>query len=213
MKIIREFLSSQQLTAALQWVMSRSELPTPEVEPEFDITDDQRRLAKKIRKLYWADPPFWDGWLDESGLSALSRQVIKKPRLIKHAAFIKRRRDESYIPLHQDIALWERKYETAATFWVALTAARRGNGGMFFYPDDSQVYRHSFDIRYPMFKCINEEETRVDLTKIFDADLEAGDILQWNAATAHGSHANSNGTLRVGMPLVFVDQDEYLEIR
>ncbi|GLZ18924.1 phytanoyl-CoA dioxygenase family protein [Burkholderia plantarii] len=209
MKIVRKLLSPQHTAAALDWVMRRSEQPAAALEPEFDIADDERRLAKKIRKLYWADEPFWQAWLDDGGLGALSRQTLKRPKLIKHAAFIKRGRDESFIPLHQDIALWERKYETATTFWVALTESKRANGGMFFYPDNSIVYHHSLDLRYPMFKCINEEETRVDMSRVVDAELEAGDVLQWDAATAHGSHTNDNGRLRIGMPLVFVEEDEY----
>lgn len=209
MKIVRGVLSPKHTAAALEWVMGRSERPAAELEPEFDICDDERRLAKKIRKLYWADQSFWEAWLTESGLDGLCRQALQKPKLIKHAAFIKRGRDESYIPLHQDIALWERKYLSATTFWVALTEARRANGGMFFYPDNSVVFRHVLDIRYPMFKCINEEEPRVDMARVVDAELDAGDVLQWDAATAHGSHANENGLLRVGMPLVFVEEDEY----
>lgn len=212
MKIVRGLLSQEHTAAALQWVMSRSEQPQAALEPEFDIADDQHHQAKKIRKLFWNDPLFWGAWLDNSGLSALSSVALQRPRLIKHAAFIKRGRDESYIPLHQDIALWERKYTSAITFWVALTEAKRANGGMFFYPDNSVLYRHSLDIRYPMFKCINEEEPRVNLGLVVDAELEAGDVLQWDAATAHGSHVNDNGKLRVGMPLVFVEEDEYSEV-
>ncbi|MFO6383122.1 phytanoyl-CoA dioxygenase family protein, partial [Pseudomonas aeruginosa] len=74
-----------------------------------------------MRNLHRHDPLFWDDWFARSGLDALVRDHLRKPRLLRHAAFIKRHADESYIPLHQDIALWEKRYESAQTFWVALT--------------------------------------------------------------------------------------------
>jgi hypothetical protein len=209
MDILRELVPEAQVHAALRWVMSRSDHPSAELEPEFDIADDERRLAKKIRRLHRADPAFWDAWLDRSGLGALAAERLKAPCLIKHAAFIKRTQDESYIPLHQDIALWERPYTTATTFWVALTPATRANGGMFLYPDERTIFPHSLDIRYPMFKSIAEDEEGFNPGLVVDAELEAGDVLVWNARTAHGSHTNQSGQLRVGMPLVFVERDEF----
>ncbi|WP_447532060.1 phytanoyl-CoA dioxygenase family protein, partial [Pseudomonas aeruginosa] len=70
-------------------------------------------------------------------------------------AGIKRPADASYIPQHPDIARWEKRYESAQTFWVALPPSRNANGGMFYYPDDRTIFPHVFDLAYPMFKCID----------------------------------------------------------
>nr|WP_316962347.1 phytanoyl-CoA dioxygenase family protein [Pseudomonas aeruginosa] len=125
---------------ALDWILAAAQRPDPALEPEFDIADDERREAKKVRNLHRHDPLFWDDWFARSGLDALVRDHLRKPRLLRHAAFIKRHADESYIPLHQDIALWEKRYESAQTFWVALTPSRNDNGGMFYYPDDRTIF-------------------------------------------------------------------------
>ncbi|BFO09657.1 hypothetical protein GGER_21670 [Serratia rubidaea] len=83
---------------------------------------------------------------------------LSRPKLLRHAAFIKRHADESYIPLHQDIALWEKAYESAVTFWIALTPSRNENGGMFYCRSAETIYPHEFNLQYPMFKCIDVEK-------------------------------------------------------
>lgn len=149
----------------------------------------------------------WVRCRDDAG-----RDHLRKPRLLRHAAFIKRHADESYIPLHQDIALWEKRYESAQTFWVALTPSRNDNGGMFYYPDDRTIFPHEFDLAYPMFKCIDLQANGISREQLVDAELDAGDVLVWPARTAHGSHNNRSGQLRIGMPIVFVDDDEFHQL-
>lgn len=197
---------------ALDWILAAAQRPDPALEPEFDIADDERREAKKVRNLHRHDPLFWDDWFARSGLDALVRDHLRKPRLLRHAAFIKRHADESYIPLHQDIALWEKRYESAQTFWVALTPSRNDNGGMFYYPDDRTIFPHEFDLAYPMFKCIDLQANGISREQLVDAELDAGDVLVWPARTAHGSHNNRSGELRIGMPIVFVEDDEFHQL-
>jgi hypothetical protein len=204
-------LSSKGCHAALQWILENAENPAAELEPEFDIDDQERKLAKKIRRLFKRDPSFWQRWIDDTGVMRVAASYLSEPLLVKHAAFIKRKADESYIPLHQDIVLWEHAYETAVTIYAALTESTKANGGMFYYPDARNVYTHGLDIRYPLFKCITAEaDSRVKWTEVCDIDANAGDVLVWSARTAHGSHVNESGKLRVGMPLVFVERSEYL---
>ncbi|RTR46191.1 phytanoyl-CoA dioxygenase family protein [Pseudomonas aeruginosa] len=212
MKHYRQVVSPQLRQQALDWILAAAQRPDPALEPEFDIADDERREAKKVRNLHRHDPLFWDDWFARSGLDALVRDHLRKPRLLRHAAFIKRHADESYIPLHQDIALWEKRYESAQTFWVALTPSRNDNGGMFYYPDDRTIFPHEFDLAYPMFKCIDLQANGISREQLVDAELDAGDVLLWPARTAHGSHNNRSGQLRIGMPIVFVDDDEFHQL-
>ena len=108
MKHYRQVVSPQLRQQALDWILAAARRPDPALEPEFDIADDERREAK-VRNLHRHDPLFWDDWFARSGLDALVRDHLRKPRLLRHAAFIKRHADESHIPLHQDIALWEKR--------------------------------------------------------------------------------------------------------
>lgn len=70
-----------------------------------------------MRNLHRHDPLFWDDWFARSGLDALVRDHLRKPRLLRHAAFIKRHADESYIPLHQ-----------TSRYGRSATKARRPSG-------------------------------------------------------------------------------------
>ncbi|CAI0851594.1 Phytanoyl-CoA dioxygenase (PhyH) [Serratia rubidaea] len=212
MKHFQQVITSHYQQQALTWILSASEAPQPLLEPEFDITDDDGRYAKKIRNLSEADPSFWQQWFQLSGLNALVGDHLSRPKLLRHAAFIKRHADESYIPLHQDIALWEKAYESAVTFWIALTPSRNENGGMFYCRSAETIYPHEFNLQYPMFKCIDVEKNRIPPESIVDAPLEAGDVLVWPARTPHGSYMNTSGQLRIGMPVVFVDESEYQKL-
>jgi Phytanoyl-CoA dioxygenase (PhyH) len=212
MEIIRQQITPSSVALAREWILSESFNPSARLEPEFDIDDHQRTRAKKIRKLYFYDPVFWSQWMSATGLAELVNLRFRKPKLIKHAAFIKWKKDESFIPLHQDIALWEKPYKTAFTFWVALTESKRENGGMFYSPGPCQTFRHELDINYPMFKTIDVSEFSNSGLEIMDLNLEPGDIAIWPANTPHGSHINEIGTLRVGTPFVFVESDEFDEM-
>ncbi|WFQ80884.1 phytanoyl-CoA dioxygenase family protein [Xenorhabdus sp. SF857] len=197
---------------ALDWILAQSDSPSAGLEPEFDIGDDKLRYAKKIRNISNHDPQFWQAWSYDSGLTKIVNQYLDNPRLLRHAAFIKRHADESFIPLHQDIALWEKPFNTAWTFWVALTPAFKENGGMFYLPDTDVVYPHEFDLNYPMFKCIDLEKNQISQEELKDVSLQAGDILVWPAKTPHGSYMNISGQLRIGMPIVFVEEIEYQKL-
>ena len=212
MKRYQQAITSGFQQQALDWITTHSVTPHTGLEPEFDIGDDEQRYAKKIRNLSQHDPHFWQGWFTDSGMIPIIRQYLARPRLLRHAAFIKRHADESFIPLHQDIALWEKPYESAMTFWIALTPSRNENGGMFYHPDTDVIYPHEFDLQYPMFKCIDLQKNRISPQDLRDVPLEAGDILIWPARTPHGSYMNTSGQLRIGMPVVFVDEDEYQKL-
>ncbi len=100
---------------ALDWILAAAQRRTR----RWNRIRHRRRRAPRGRRCATctADPLFWDDWFARSRLDALVRDHLRKPRLLRHAAFIKRHADESYIPLHQDIALWEKRYESAQTFW------------------------------------------------------------------------------------------------
>nr|WP_132646912.1 alpha/beta fold hydrolase [Pseudomonas aeruginosa] len=209
---------ARQLPAS-RLLMIDSHLPWPALRRMPPSEQYQRWLSAEMREwialmseLGELRELFWDDWFARSGLDALVRDHLRKPRLLRHAAFIKRHADESYIPLHQDIALWEKRYESAQTFWVALTPSRNDNGGMFYYPDDRTIFPHEFDLAYPMFKCIDLQANGISREQLVDAELDAGDVLVWPARTAHGSHNNRSGQLRIGMPIVFVDDDEFHQL-
>ncbi|MGA4815809.1 phytanoyl-CoA dioxygenase family protein [Pseudomonas aeruginosa] len=106
MKHYRQVVSPQLRQQALDWISPRRS-GGPGAGTGIRHRRRRAREAKSARNLHRHDPLFWDDWFARSGLDALVRDHLRKPRLLRHAAFIKRHADESYIPLHQDIALWE----------------------------------------------------------------------------------------------------------
>ncbi|MDF5983724.1 hypothetical protein P4056_28455 [Pseudomonas aeruginosa] len=76
-------VSPQLRQQALDWILAAAQRPDPALEPEFDIADDERREAKKVRNLHRHDPLFWDDWFARSGLDALVRDHLRKPRLLR----------------------------------------------------------------------------------------------------------------------------------
>jgi len=146
--------------------------------------------------------------LETSGIAPLVREYIGDPVLIKHAAFIKRHKEESFIPLHQDSALWERPYKTAITVWVALTDSKKSNGGMFYYPYIENLFPHEFDLRYPSFKCIPCDRLKIGDEDLKPIEVSSGSIVIWPANLPHGSYSNISGQFRLGMPMVFVSKSE-----
>ncbi|HCL4288286.1 TPA: phytanoyl-CoA dioxygenase family protein, partial [Pseudomonas aeruginosa] len=74
------------------------------------------------------------------------------------------------------------------------------------------IFPHEFDLAYPMFKCIDLQANGISREQLVDAELDAGDVLVWPARTAHGSHNNRSGQLRIGMPIVFVEDDEFHQL-
>jgi hypothetical protein len=210
MEHIERVVSSMLLSSAVDWITERSEFPDPKLEPEFDIDDQARRYAKKLRKLTQFDMPFWGNWIEQSGIQKLAGMRLSKPLLLKHAAFIKRAMDESYIPLHQDIVSWEYPFSTGITIWVALTDCRKEHGGLFYLPDDSTIHEHVMDLRYPSFKCLTPEFAKgVKWDHLRDLDANAGDVLIWPGHTAHGSHEKLLGGVRIAMPLVYIEESEF----
>ena len=205
------FLNENLLTSALEWIINNSNLPNHSLQPNYDINDDKQIYAKKIRKIYWHDPEYWNKWLNDSNLLKLVKEYIDTPILIKHAAFIKRHKNESYIPLHQDLALWEKPYKTAITFWIALTDSTTTNGGMFYYPVIDQIFEHVLDIKYPQFKSIDLDKEKINEKTLINLNVSKGDIVIWPGSLPHGSNYNTNNTLRIGMPFVFVDKSEFNE--
>lgn len=75
MKHYRQVVSPQLRQQALDWILAAAQRPDPALEPEFDIADDERREAKKVRNLHRHDPLFWDDWFARSGSTRWSATI------------------------------------------------------------------------------------------------------------------------------------------
>ncbi len=118
-----------------------------------------------------------------------------------------------YIPLHRTSRYGRSATKSAQTFWVALTPSRNDNGGMFYYPDDRTIFPHEFDLAYPMFKCIDLQANGISARAT--GGCRAGRQRRPGLARPHRTwqpHNNRSGELRIGMPIVFVEDDEFHQL-
>jgi Phytanoyl-CoA dioxygenase (PhyH) len=207
---IRKLVNGYEfLDEAINWISEKASFPHKDLEPQFDVKTGR---VSKLRKLYWHAPFFWENWINKTGLTALVKEFFEDPVLIKHAVFLKDVKDSGFVPLHQDIALWEKKYFSAKTFWVSLTASSRINGGLFYLAECSQLYEHELDINYPQFKIIDLDRSNLSEDDLVEVKTLPGEVVIWEADVPHGSYINKNGELRLGMPFVFIERSEYIGV-
>lgn len=209
--IEKNFVDMGLLLSAKAWVLYNSIAPNPKLQPSFDVSNDTHLYAEKLQKIYWYDQSYWNKWLNDSCFFDLARKYLEKPILIKHEALIKRHCYESYVPLHQDIILWGRPYETAITLWVPLTDSSYETGGMFYYPVIDQLFEHVVDMKYPKSKIIDINKESINQQSIININASRGDVVICPSSLPYGSNYNMSNSLRIGMPFVFIEKAELNE--
>ena len=128
-------------------------------------------------------------------------------------------------PWHHDITFWPIDGEQIVSIWIALDATNLENGGLEFVPGSS-----AFGDRYqaigvgdegrrpfgsntlktlPAINSRTTGETRADLSAI-SFDMEAGDILIFDAKILHGAPPNLSPRRRRGIALRYLGSDVVL---
>lgn len=173
------------------------------LEPEYE--DGNRLAVRKIRRLFWNDPGFWERTLRNSGLFNLANDLIgEKAGLIYHAAFNKVGNIGSEVYFHQDQELWDYQYEGALSAWLAVTQCTVENGciricskshinGLFEHISSPFSDGHDF---------IPLDRNKLNFV---DVEMMPGDLLIWDRFTVHGSGKNTTDSDRLGVVMVFAD--------
>ena len=202
--VIRGAFSSQGLSAVEDWLarFCASARQTPTLEPEFEAGTD---VVRKIRRLFWNDPAFWDPLLSSEGLLDLARSIVSpSPALVFHAAFMKPGDVGSKIAFHQDQALWSFTYPNAVNMWLAVTPSTVENGCIRVCRGSHRegIIEHAWLPDYPVHQAIDVDARGLVSEPV---EMEAGDLLLWDRFMVHGSDANRTHQGRKGVVMVFVD--------
>lgn len=206
--VFKNALSAQAICAIDRWLDDACDRAsaTPTLEPQFEDTDQQSgRTVRKLRRLFWNDPAFWERTLANEGVFDLARNVVSAaPALVFHAAFLKPAGIGSPVAYHQDQALWTYSYPNAANFWLAVTPSRLENGCIRICPGShlKGLIPHRANPDYPFHDSIDLEVQGLHSVPV---EMDAGDVLLWDRYIAHGSEANRSAMNRKGVVMVFVD--------
>lgn len=177
---------------------------TPSLEPEFETDEsEQRGAARKLRRLFWNDPPFWSSVLAGSFAQCALDLVGPGACLVFHAAFLKSATRGVATPFHQDPAFWRYNYPGAVSMWLALDPTDESNGCMEVCCGSHRgailQHRHRTDWIHPGLD-LNEHGLYAR-----PVIMEPGDVLVWDKNLVHGSGANHSPNRRWGIVAVIAD--------
>lgn len=211
-RLFRQVFPDPAREAAEEWIDAvalRAEQDSG-LEPEFEpLLLDGRLAARKLRRLFWNDEPFWTELFQRCNLLELGASFLAgTPALIYHAAFLKARMVGSKVALHQDQALWNHDYPGAVSMWVALTDCDEGNGCLELCPESHHrgLVPHQWDSMYAWHPCISSKTNNIPAPE--KVPMQAGDVLVWHRYMVHGSGRNCSSSDRKGMVLVFANAAE-----
>ncbi|MCP5072292.1 MAG: phytanoyl-CoA dioxygenase family protein [Rhodobacteraceae bacterium] len=165
----------------------------------------QSAELRKIRRLFWNEPGFWQGVLESAGVFDFARNIVPgKPSLILHAGFLKPAKVGSPVTPHQDAAFWIHPYPGALTVWIAIDEASPENGCLKIFPGSHKMglLPHVAHPNSPWHETVPDDSHGIEPEY---APAAPGDAVCWHRLMLHSSDANLSGRNRYGMVLVFAD--------
>jgi hypothetical protein len=178
----------------------------PGYEPELESVAGGRPRLRKLRRLAWVDPEFWQPWLHYTGYADFARTVLGPgATLVFFAAFLKPARTGSAIGFHQDQGLWSFEYPCALTIWTALQKADTRTGGLLGFAGSHSrgLLPHTAHLPNMAHPVIDPAGVRLGRPQSISA--EAGDVLIWHRHFVHGSAPNQSDRDRRAVVAVFAD--------
>jgi len=191
--------------AARSWVeqnRGRSELASTR-----DLHDRSLPGPIKIRRLWSADPKFWCGFLEDSGVLGIVHARIGDPiLLIRSAAFMKYPNSGSAVGWHCDEDLWSHPSRSGLTAWIPLTPVPEDSGCLQFIPGSHRAPARPlyWDRSHPYHKVM-------DVSGLGDPErvpAEVGDCILMDKRCVHASGPNQSTRERIGLVLAFASCEE-----
>jgi len=199
----RNVVPADHILQMRDWLQRAAERArnTPSLEPEFE--DAGQTQARKLRRLFWNDEPFWSQIIGHGLARHATALVGAGASVIFHAAFLKAPCGGSATPFHQDQAFWRYDYPGAVSMWLALDDTGRHNGCMELCSGSHLLpilpHHRRPDWVHP---GIDLHAHNLDPEPI---EMSAGDLLVWDKKLVHGSGINDSNVPRWGIVMVIAD--------
>ena len=156
----------------------------------------------------------WD-FLREPAILDVAEDIIGPNILAFGSRFwIKPSGDGSFVSWHQDSAYFGCDPHDMVTCWVALTPANKGNGCLRMMPRSHQTgYSHVESHENAPGTAPGEKKNLLgrgqtiegmDESKAVYMELEPGQFSIHNERTAHASHPNDSGEVRIGFSFFLI---------
>lgn len=202
--LLRGVLRVESVAAARAWIADWTAAGAAtrlgNLEAEFDAPG----AVRKLRRIYWADPVFWAGWICASGLrDVVAALAGSNPALVFHAAFLKPAGVGGAVGFHQDQALWAAHLPGGRSFWLPMESADVANGGIVVCPGSHRdgLLAHRPDPAHPWHDVVDTDAAGLTRQPL---SADPGDLVAWDRYLVHGSDANVSRLSRQAMVLVFV---------
>lgn len=198
-------IDREAAAAARAWIernRGRGDVPSTR-----DLLDRNLPGPIKIRRLWNADPEFWSGFLDRSGVLGIVHARIGDPLLlIRSAAFIKYPDSRSTVGWHCDEDLWSHPSRCGLTAWIPLTPVPEESGCLQFIPGSHRAPPGSlyWDLSHPYHKVMDVS----GLAEPERVPAEVGDCILMDKRCVHASGPNRSMGERIGLVLAFASCEE-----
>nr|WP_170951210.1 phytanoyl-CoA dioxygenase family protein [Synechococcus sp. UW106] len=149
---------------------------------------------------------FWDLVHDNRILDIVEKLIGSNIYCIGSSIIDKLPDSQSFVACHQDATFWGLSKPIGATVWIALTAANKQNGGMYFV-------KHSHLNQLPHFDTKNEHNmlgARESVIKLpaesekTYSDLKPGQISIHHPLVLHGSPNNLSSESRLAFVIRYI---------
>jgi len=209
--LVRSFASPEAVEDIRQWLSKNTEKnsDTDGFEPQFDVGENgKEQVYRKLRRMYWNDPKFWQPVLENEGFFELAKNLTgEQAALVFHAAYLKSGKIGTQTAFHQDQALWYGLYTKAITLWMPVTSSTLENGCIQVCPKSHLrgIIPHKPQAGHPFHDGIDILEEALYPISV---EMEPGDLLILDRFTVHGSAANLSDEPRNAVVAVFADSDD-----
>ena len=202
-------LAPQRL-AAMRASLSALLEARPDVRPDF--------IA--LPHVPWSGPggleiarAFFDYVTDPSLLDVVEQVIGPDIVLWASAIFCKPATTGLEVPWHQDGQYWPIRPRATVTVWIALDDVNVDNGCMRVIPGSHLLGEFSHEVSEREDLVLNNvlSDTRLDLSRQRNIELEAGQISLHDVQLVHGSEANTSGRRRAGFAVRYMPSSSHYD--
>lgn len=149
---------------------------------------------------------FFDFVSDEALLDVVEQIIGPDIILWASAVFCKPATTGLEVPWHQDGQYWPIRPRATVTVWIALDDVGVDNGCMRVIPGSHRAGEFSHEISPREDLVLNNvlNDPRLDLTRVRNIELEAGQVSLHDVELVHGSLPNTSGRRRAGFAVRYM---------